>query len=464
MVGASAGPENFKTTHHKDLNLFQGSAQPWLAGGINSGIGKFIHERRDVNANTGSTGTLSRGSGFAEVDLAMDADFCGDITVHLTRAALTCANSLTVGPAFYGAPYFRDNELYESIDKLQVRHEGKVVYEVLGADLLKMYRELPFEERARWNKGMGAGMSVGERRIRASASCELYGPLILPWTARRTLKDALPLRQLRSPVTLRFYFTSLNQCVLGPAATTGGALSGLSLRQDNYHVEADVAAQVALQVARGAFQVPYLEFIRQGAVAVTANASPNTTTASIQCTNFKRHAFAIECEIEYSDHLANNIIDNVEKYCLPATYVRVLSGNKQINVEEEYTPIADCVASPVESMRYADNHVMFKGKPANLIRNVVALCPYKTFDACMRGEFNNLRALQLYQDLQVQVVTPSELALYTKGGLIDNVHAYQEAGPGTDTISATSLTMTCIAYSVNALRMINGQLMPVFSV
>lgn len=465
MVGASAGPENFKTMKHGDLVLFQGKQVPFgQNGGLNSGIGNFIHERRDVNANTGSTGTLTRGSGFAEADLAMDADFCGDITIHLTRAALVAS----AGATTYGAPYFRDNELYESIEKVQVRHEGNVVFEITGADMLKMFNLKPYDERAKWNRGMGANMSVGERRIRASASCDLYGPLILPWSVKNTLKEALPLRALRSPVTLRFYFTALANCVIGPLASTatvsGGALSGLSLRQDNYHVEADVANAVALSVARGSYQVPYMEFLRQGAVSVTAAAYPTATTTTIQLTNFKRHAFAVEVEIEYSDHLQGVVVDNVEKYSLPATYVRVLSGNKQINVEEVYTPAADCVTSPVASLRQSDNAALFKNKPANQIRNIVALCPLKSFDACLRGEFNNMRALQLYQDLSLQVVTPGELAYFTNGALYRGAHEFRAVGPNTDQIAATALTMTVVAYSANALLLKSGKLVPLFSI
>lgn len=472
MVGASAGPENFKTMKHADLAFFQGKAVPFgQNGGLNSGIGNFIHERRDVNANTGSTGTLTRGSGFAEVDLAMDADFCGDITIHLTRAALSASTATvpaaneTGGVRAYGAPFFRNNELYESIDKVQVRHDSNVVFEILGADMSKMYRSWSYERRAKWNKGVGAGMSVGERRIRAAASCDLYGPLILPWTFRDTLRDALPLRALRSPVTLRFYFKGLNGCVLGPSDTTGGALSALTLRQDNYHVEANAANAIALSVARGSYQVAYLEMLRQGAVSFTGISDTVPSTNTIQLTNFKRHAFAIECEIQYSDHLQDVLVDNVDYYCLPATSVRVLSGNKQINVEEDYTPIADCVASPVESLRFEDNATMFKNKPANQVVNIVNLCSPRTFSACMNGDFNNMRALQLYQDLQLQVVTAAKLAKYTNGGLYRGANEFREL-PATvsSPIVATAMTFTAIAYTANALLLKNGKLMPLFSI
>lgn len=471
MVGASAGPENFRTTHHKDVNLFQGSSQPWLASGLNSGIGKFLHERRDVNANTGSTGTLTRGSGFAEADLALDADFCGMLYLHLTRAAFSVSTpvddaAFVAATGSYGAPYALDNELYRSIEKIQYRQSGKVFAEFTGADLLRHWRKLPYEEQAKYAKGMGANMSVGERRIRGAASCDLHGPILAPWSMFDTLKQALPLRQLSAPITVRIYFANLNHVVAGPSTTTGGALSAMSLRQDNYHVEADVAAQVALQVARGGYQVAYLEYIRQGTVSITGVSPTVATTTSIQLTNFKRHSFAVECEIQYSDHLQDVFIDNVEDYNLPATYVRLLAGNKQINVEEVYSPVVSCVASPVESRVPGDIATMFPGKPADLVRNLVPLCPPKAFAANMSGQPNNLRQLALYQDLTLQVVTPPALADYTSGGLYPSPHNHRQIGPaaGATTITATALSLTAVSYGFNAIVMEKGMVKPVFSI
>jgi len=201
--------------------------------------------------------------------------------------------------------------------------------------------------------------------------------------------------------------------------------------------------------------------------AVTIKSSWKTLgdTCTIQLPNFKRHSFAVEVEIVYSDHTLGVPEDNVERYTLPATYVRLLSGNKQINVEEDYTPIADAVSGPVESMRHVDNAIMFKNKPANQIRNIVNLCPPKTFDACMKGEFNNLRALQLYQDLQIQVVTPAKIATYTKGFLYRGAQEFRAIKDSAfNTITATSLTFSPISYGANAMLIRNGKAQSLFSI